>query len=244
MAAHVPDGHRRHAARRPRGRHTRDVAQVDHWVEPREVDGRRVGEATFELPGDLPLGLAPARRDDLDGRPLDPATTEATLVVTPQRLALPPALAEGRVVGLQTQLYQVRSEESWGIGDLRDLADLATWAAAAHDADFVLINPLHAAEPVVPVEPSPYLPTTRRFVSPLYLRVEDVPEMGRLEHAAHRQVLRLAATARALNGDRPDRPRRRVAAEAGGAARPLRRRPHRPARRPRSRRSATARARG
>ena len=58
----------------------------------------------------------------------------------------------------------------------------------------------------MPVEPSPYLPTTRRFVSPLYLRVEDVPEMGRLEHAAHRQVLRLAAAARALNGvDRIDR---------------------------------------
>jgi 4-alpha-glucanotransferase len=109
-------------------------------------------------------------------------------------------------VGLQTQLYQVRSAESWGIGDLRDLADLATWAAAAHDADFVLINPLHAAEPVPPVEPSPYLPTTRRFVNPLYLRVEDVPEMARLEHAAHRRVLGLAATARRLNAeDRVDR---------------------------------------
>lgn len=183
----------------------RDVAQVDRWVDPREVDGRSLGEATFELPGDLPLGwhrlVATTEAD-----PVDPATTEAVLVVTPQRLALPPALAEGRVVGLQTQLYQVRSGESWGIGDLRDLADLATWAAAAHDADFVLINPLHAAEPVVPVEPSPYLPTTRRFVSPLYLRVEDVPEVGRLDHAAHRRVLTLAATARALNAeDRIDR---------------------------------------
>ena len=76
------------------------------------------------------------------------------------------------------QLYQVRSAESWGVGDLGDLADLATWAAAAHDADFVLINPLHAAEPVTPMEPSPYLPTTRRFVNPLYLRVEDVPELA------------------------------------------------------------------
>ena len=100
----------------------------------------------------------------------------------------------------------MRSDESWGVGDLGDLADLATWAAAAHDADFVLINPLHAAEPVAPVEPSPYLPTTRRFVNPLYLRVEDVPELARLEHAAHRRVLALGATARALNAvDRIDR---------------------------------------
>ena len=97
------------------------------------------------------------------------------------------------------QLYQVRSAESWGVGDLGDLADLATWAAAAHDADFVLINPLHAAEPVAPMEPSPYLPTTRRFVNPIYLRVEDVPELARLEHAAYGRVATLAAAARALN---------------------------------------------
>lgn len=183
----------------------RPLPQVDRWVEDREVDGRVLGEATFEVPGDLPLGWHRLVAH-LDVPAVDPTTTEATLVVTPERLELPPGLAEGRVVGLQAQLYQVRSAESWGIGDLGDLADLATWAAAAHDADFVLINPLHAAEPVPPVEPSPYLPTTRRFVNPLYLRVEDVPELARLEHAAYRRVLTLGATARALNGeDRIDR---------------------------------------
>ena len=147
---------------------------------------------------------------------------EATLVVTPQRLELPPAVAEGRVVGLMAQLYQVRSAESWGVGDLGDLADLATWAAAAHDADFVLINPLHAAEPVAPVEPSPYLPTTRRFVNPIYLRVEDVPELG----AARPRGVPARADAR---GDRagarrrgPDRPRRRLDGEEGGPAPRLR----------------------
>ncbi len=73
------------------------------------------------------------------------------------------------------QLYSVRSRSSWGIGDLDDLAVLAE-TAAAKGAGFVLINPLHAAQPKPPVEPSPYLPTTRRFVNPIYLRVEDVPE--------------------------------------------------------------------
>ena len=73
------------------------------------------------------------------------------------------------------QLYSVRSRSSWGIGDLDDLAAPAE-TAAAKGAGFVLINPLHAAQPKPPVEPSPYLPTTRRFVNPIYLRVEDVPE--------------------------------------------------------------------
>ena len=32
----------------------RQVAQLEHWVEPRRLDGELVGEATFELPADLP----------------------------------------------------------------------------------------------------------------------------------------------------------------------------------------------
>ena len=127
----------------------REVPQVDRWVDDREIDGQPVGEATFEVPGDLPVGWHRLVAH-LDVPAVDPRTVEATLVVTPQRLELPAAVAEGRVVGLMAQLYQVRSAESWGVGDLGDLADLATWAAAAHDADFVLINPLHAAEPVAP----------------------------------------------------------------------------------------------
>src|SRR5262249_37837899 len=78
--------------------------------------------------------------------------------------------------GLTVQLYSVHSRQSWGIGDLADLADLSVWSAAEHDADFVLVNPLHAAAPVAPMEPSPYLPATRRFANPIYLRVEQVPE--------------------------------------------------------------------
>ena len=63
----------------------REVPQVDRWVPDREVDGRPLGEATFEVPGDLPVGWhrLVAR---LDVPAVDPRTVEATLVVTPQRL--------------------------------------------------------------------------------------------------------------------------------------------------------------
>ena len=38
------------------GGQRRDIPQQDHWVEPEWVDGVQIGEATFQLPGDLPLG--------------------------------------------------------------------------------------------------------------------------------------------------------------------------------------------
>jgi len=101
--------------------------------------------------------------------------------------------------GLCVQLYSVRSRRSWGHGDLRDLADLARWSAADLGADFILINPLHAVEPAVPVSDSPYLPMSRRYLSPLYLRIEDVAEYQQLGHAQRQYIEGLAEPLRAAS---------------------------------------------
>jgi 4-alpha-glucanotransferase len=171
----------------------REVRQVDHYVEPRIMEGRPTGEATFEVPGDLPLGW-----HTINARIGDDSFS-TPLVVSPSALALPSALQHRSAWGLMSQMYSVRSDRSWGLGDLADLADMGAWAAADLGADFVLVNPLHAAEPVAPMEPSPYLPTSRRFVNPIYIRVEDIPEMGYLS-SAERQLLEWHADdARALN---------------------------------------------
>src|SRR5262252_535778 len=108
-------------------------------------------------------------------------------------------LPSGRGWGFTVQLYSLRSRRSWGHGDLRDLAELAAWSARELGAGFVLINPLHAAEPVPPVSPSPYLPMSRRFISPLYLRVEDIPEYAQLPAAGRRRIEELAAPLRAAS---------------------------------------------
>ena len=101
--------------------------------------------------------------------------------------------------GFAVQLYSVRSRGSWGHGDLRDLADLAAWSATALGADFVLVNPLHAAEPAAPISPSPYLAMTRRHLSPLYLRIEDIPEYARLGAGDRARVDALGAPLRAAS---------------------------------------------
>ena len=112
--------------------------------------------------------------------------------------ATAPTPAE-RAWGFAIQLYAIRSRDSWGHGDLRDLAELASWSARDLGAGFVLVNPLHAAEPAPPVSPSPYLPMSRRYVSPLYLRVEDVPEYARLTATDQAHIGRLAAPLRERN---------------------------------------------
>jgi 4-alpha-glucanotransferase len=105
--------------------------------------------------------------------------------------AVAPAPA-ARSWGFAVQLYSLRSRGSWGHGDLRDLADLAAWSARDLGAGFVLINPLHAAEPLPPVSASPYLPMSRRWVSPLYLRIEDIPEYKDLSYSERKRLTLLS----------------------------------------------------
>ncbi|TLS42450.1 4-alpha-glucanotransferase, partial [Streptomyces montanus] len=120
----------------------------------------------------LPEGVHELEATAPDGR-----TGRAHLVVAPARLPTPP----GRTYGLLVQLYSLLSHHSWGMGDLGDLAELTAWAGRAHGAGFVQVNPLHAAVPGAPTDPSPYRPSSRRFPDPVYLRVEDIPEFAYVE---------------------------------------------------------------
>ncbi|WP_326752783.1 4-alpha-glucanotransferase [Streptomyces hirsutus] len=117
----------------------------------------------------LPPGVHRVTATAPDGR-----TGEAHLIVAPPRLPAPPA----RSYGLLVQLYSLLSRRSWGMGDLGDLGELATWAGRTLGAGFVQINPLHAAVPGPPTDPSPYRPSSRRFPDPVHLRIEDIPEFA------------------------------------------------------------------
>ncbi|WP_030894950.1 4-alpha-glucanotransferase [Streptomyces sp. NRRL S-474] len=115
----------------------------------------------------LPPGVHRLTATAPDGR-----TATAYLVIAPARLPTPAARSHGLLV----QLYSLLSRRSWGMGDLGDLTELAGWAGRALGAGFVQVNPLHAAVPGAPTDPSPYRPSSRRFPDPVHLRIEDVPE--------------------------------------------------------------------
>src|SRR4029077_17346539 len=103
----------------------------------------------------------------------------------------------GRGWGWAVQVYAARSRESWGIGDLADLRRLGRWARG-EGASVLLINPLGAQAPTAHQEPCPYYSSSRRFLNPLYLRVDEVP--GADACAADLEPLRRQALA--LNGHR------------------------------------------
>lgn len=175
------------------------LRQLENNRAPYPLDGRLIGEASFEIPADLPVGYHELHAQS------GASDIRSTLIVTPAALTPPARLGTSRAWGLATQLYSVRSERSWGIGDLTDLTDLAVWSAARHGAGFILVNPLHAAAPVAPMEPSPYLPTSRRFVNPVYLRVEAVPEFAFVRGRGQLRKARHVANARADKRDLVDR---------------------------------------
>lgn len=117
------------------------------------------------------------------------ATT--TLIVAPARVPQPPQRTHGFLV----QLYSLLSGRSWGMGDLGDLADLAAWSGRTLGAGFVQVNPLHAAVPGRPTDPSPYRPSSRRFPDPVHLRIESIPEYGHVRDRAVLDDLRQSAEA-------------------------------------------------
>lgn len=177
-----------------------DAVQEDVREQPMDVDGVATRRLTFALPQDLPLGWHTLHAQS------EGASASATLVVTPRQLTTAKPLEQRRGWGLATQLYSVRSKRSWGIGDFADLADLAA-ISGERGADYVLVNPLHAAEPVPPVQPSPYSPSTRRFFNPLYIRVEAIPELAYLKPRRRAAVEKLREEVSGLNreGARLDR---------------------------------------
>jgi 4-alpha-glucanotransferase len=86
---------------------------------------------------------------------------------------LPEFLETDRVWGISLQLYELRSERNWGIGDFEDLIEMIRFAATL-GADFVGLNPLHAPFLADPDRCSPYEPSNRQMLNPLYIAVEKV----------------------------------------------------------------------
>ena len=145
------------------------------------------------LPDDLPIGYHTLNVQ------VGGVQRRATVIVAPPRIELPEAVRQRQRWGWMTQMYSVRSADSWGVGDYGDLKRLAADAGEKSHADFMLINPIHAGAPVPPLQPSPYLPESRRFLNVTYIRPQDIPEYAALDDATRAQVEALHASVAEAN---------------------------------------------
>src|SRR5690625_884480 len=113
---------------------------------------------------------------------------------------LPAFLRRGRAWGMTCQLYSLRSSRNWGIGDFEDLARLSE-IAAAQGADFLGVNPLHSLFLADPSRCSPFSPSHRYFLNPLYIAIDqleeyDGAEPAELEELRQAALVEYAAVAR------------------------------------------------
>ena len=143
----------------------------------REYQGEVTAGGAITLPANLALGyhqlsLSQAKK-----------SWHCRVIVAPKRCYEPESLQQGdKIWGLSVQLYSVRSEQNWGIGDFSDLKRMVT-QVADRGGDFIGLNPIHSLYPASPVSASPYSPSSRRWLNVLYIDVTAVPEFQQSNEA-------------------------------------------------------------
>lgn len=130
------------------------------------------------------MGIPAGDEDEIAAALVQLSPIELSPMQAPSGVAcfVPEWLDEGRCWGVACQVYGLRSERNWGMGDFEDLARFAEIAAAA-GADFVGVNPLHALFLAAPERDSPFAPSNRLFLNPLYIAVDTIPGFERLADA-------------------------------------------------------------
>lgn len=154
-----------------------------------------VVNAALVLPDDIPVGYHQLTVS------VGKRTQTSTLICAPSSVPWSVREPEIRPWGWMAQLYSVRSHSSWGMGDFADLAQLLNQAKDQTGADFVLVNPMHAAEPVSPLTPSPYLPVSRRLVNFTYIRPQNIEEYALLGKESLAEVESAYQSCLPLNDD-------------------------------------------
>jgi len=139
--------------------------------------GRISGKMTLALPGKIPAGYHQLTLTQ------DAQQWDCRVIVAPKRCYEPDALLAGKKLwGACVQLYTLRSENNWGIGDFGDL-NLMLENVARRGGAFVGLNPIHALYPANPVAASPYSPSSRRWLNVIYIDVSAVDDFKQSQEA-------------------------------------------------------------
>jgi len=150
-------------------------------VNVAHIEDMEFQEYLIDIPITLPLGyhsLSLVIDDDELG--------SMRLIIAPSSCYKPKALLQGQKVwGISVQLYCLRSDNNWGVGDFSDLSFLVE-KLAKQGAQFVGLNPIHALYPANPNACSPYGPSSRRWLNFIYI---DVTALDGYQQASTQAVV-------------------------------------------------------
>ncbi|WP_252178645.1 4-alpha-glucanotransferase [Endozoicomonas sp. 4G] len=146
-------------------------------VARKTINGSEILRLQLPLPTDLPMGYHTLQ---LREKTLQ---ADCSLIIAPATCYEPEPLQTGeKIWGSGIQLYSVRSERNWGMGDFTDLKTLAS-ELGKNGAHFVGLNPIHALYQDNPLHCSPYSPSSRLYGNVLYLDPLAVPEFDHCKKA-------------------------------------------------------------
>ncbi|MBV6539893.1 4-alpha-glucanotransferase [Ursidibacter maritimus] len=144
-------------------------------LESGEILTGKCKRNTIHLPNNLPLGYHQLSLDDINAN--------CRIIITPERAFQPTELAEKKKLwGAILQLYTLRSEQNWGMGDFGDLAEFLT-RLAEKGGHFVGLNPIHSLFPANPEGASPYSPSSRLWQNILYINVGAIEAFQQSQEA-------------------------------------------------------------
>ncbi len=142
--------------------------EVTDNVEEKNIDGRLLKKSAIRFTDNLAIGYYKVIVN-IDGK-----EHQTTLAVAPKRCYEAPGM-ENKLWGYAIQLYSLKSERNWGVGDFTDLLEFVKIAAQS-GADVIGVNPLNVLCHDFPENASPYQSISRLFLNPIYIDVEKVPE--------------------------------------------------------------------
>lgn len=123
----------------------------------------------FKITSKLPIGYY-----DADLR-VGAKRYKTCIAVAPVKCYQNPGLVDKKLWGYAIQLYSLRSERNWGVGDFTDLQTVVRISHHA-GADIIGLNPLNVLSHDYPENASPYQSISRLFLNPIYIDIEAVPE--------------------------------------------------------------------
>lgn len=127
----------------------------------------------IQLKVDLPMGY---HQLEVFEKGNEEPLTSMSLIITPTSCFTPKEMRDGKKIwGTSVQLYCIKSENNWGIGDFSDLK-LLLKNMAANGGDFIGLNPIHALSPAFPNNTSPYSPSSRKWLNILYSDLTIIEE--------------------------------------------------------------------